>query len=1064
MKIQTIRQRLLHSTIIGGAALMALTAVPALTLLAMPTIASAQDYTSGVLSGAVADADGAPVAGASVTVTSGQGTVRSATTDANGSFRMPALPVGAYEIKIEQSGFSTIVQRASVAPGGASYAFTLTAGSDDASTLEDVVVTAARRVQDFNATDTGLSVDVQDFAGRVPVARSINAVTLFAPGASAPDASIAASSRRNQSLVSLSGTSAAESVYYINGLNVTDQRSFLGYGELPFDFIQNIETKTGGYQAEYGRGTGGIVNIVTRSGTNEWTGGFSAFYTPDKLRANRGTTYSPGGSNSAGSENYNSFAKSELVDYTAYLGGPIWRDHLFFFGVYNVRDQTSEGPIARNFPRSASTGVVTGASTMSQVISSYDDPRWAVKLDFVFNPDHRIEATYINDESTTLSQTRTISAVSGAQTAITEPLHAEAGGITQIYKYTGVFTDWFTLSALYGKLENSYLDYGSPVSLPGIYDQARPGGANWLTSGRHTALLNLAGNDTRETTRVDADFYASFFGEHHIRVGWDKEDLTTTADSAFSGGARYTAYGQADCQEIYDEISPGTTAAATGCVNVLRLANVGTFRAEQTALYIQDSWDVTPDLSFQIGLRNDKYDYMNVDGGSYVTIEDQWAPRLGFNWDPFGNNVDRVYGSLGDYYLPIATNTSIRASSGEDFTDNYFVAERDAAGNLILDGIRPRLGARQVQQFLSPPGAPAPEQIAEQDLKPMYEREMILGYEHQFEEGVFADWRVGARYVHRKLESAIEDTQIGDAVARYCVRTGNTTCVTAAGRTPADGAAFSSLFNYVLINPGDGVRVLVDLQADPRSLNGVANPAFNPVMLDLTAEDLNLPEVNRKYQAMEFTFERPFDGVWGLQGSYTLGESKGNYEGAVKSDIGQTDTSLTQDYDHSANMLGAYGYLPNHHRHTLKAFGSWAPVEGVSLGLSFTAQSGRYFGCIGRVPLSVDPYAPQAGTASGWYCPVGPGGSVVQTPRGSMGKTDWTYQTDLNFNLDLIDSPTKGKLTASVNIQNLFDGDAVTRVVEQGIVPVQNVLSPYYGSPRTYQAPRTIRLGLRYNF
>lgn len=224
MKSTTIRQRLLHSTMIGGAALMALTAFPVVALLA-PTTASAQDYTSGVLSGSVTDESGAPVAGAAVTVTSAQGTVRTTTTGVDGGFRMPALPVGGYEVTIEGSGFDSLTQRASVSPGGASYAFTLAlAGSSSATSLDDVVVTAARRVQAFNATDTGLSIDVQDFSDRVPTGRSINAVTLFAPGASLPDASIGAGSRRNQSLVSLSGTSAAESVYYINGMNVTDQQ------------------------------------------------------------------------------------------------------------------------------------------------------------------------------------------------------------------------------------------------------------------------------------------------------------------------------------------------------------------------------------------------------------------------------------------------------------------------------------------------------------------------------------------------------------------------------------------------------------------------------------------------------------------------------------------------------------------------------------------------------------------------------------------------------------------------------------------------------------------------
>lgn len=214
MTIQTIRERLLASTMIGGVALAAAVALPVASVLVAPTSASAQDYTSGVLTGTVVDASGAPVAGASVSVTSSQGTVRTATSGANGQFRMPALPIGAYQVDISQAGYATQSQQVSVAPGGAAYEFTL--ATEGAASLDDIVVTA-RRVQSFNATDTGLTVDVQEFADRVPAGRSINAITLFAPGASAPDASINAGSRRNQSLVSLSGTSAAESVYYING-------------------------------------------------------------------------------------------------------------------------------------------------------------------------------------------------------------------------------------------------------------------------------------------------------------------------------------------------------------------------------------------------------------------------------------------------------------------------------------------------------------------------------------------------------------------------------------------------------------------------------------------------------------------------------------------------------------------------------------------------------------------------------------------------------------------------------------------------------------------------------
>lgn len=1030
---------------------MALVAAPAVTLMT-PTVAVAQDYTSGVLTGTVSDQNGAPVAGATVRATSGQGVSRAATTDANGTFRIPALAVGAYQVTIDQSGFAALNQRISVQPGSSTYAFTLSADSG-ATNVDDVVVVGARRVQDFNRTDTGLSVNVQEFAERVPTGRSINAVTLFTPGASQPDATIGASSRRNQGLVSLSGTSAAESVYYINGLNVTDQRNFLGYGELPFDFIQTIETKTGGYQAEFGRGTGGVVNIVTRSGTNEWTGGVSAFWSPDSLRASRDMSYQQGGNNQAGVEIYNQYSSSSTKDYTVYGGGPLLRDRLFIFGVYNIRDVETAGPRTRVLSYSAASGVTTPSAERNQVFSSYDDPRWAVKLDLVINPDHRIEATLMNDETTTTSITRTYNASTDAFLRQTDPLYADAGGLTQIYKYTGVFADWFTLSALYGHLESSYLDYGNPVATPGIRDYVAAGGG-YITNGIHAGPYNLAGEDVRETYRVDADFYLNLAGDHHFRIGYDREDLQSSATSAYSGGALYYALDQGDC--------PAGTPV-DGCVEVLTFANDGVFTAQQSAFYVQDSWDILPNLNLQIGLRNDRYDYKNVDGESYIKLNDQWAPRLGFNWDPFDQGVDRVYGSVGDYYLPIATNTSIRASSGEIYTDEYFDATR-VGGALVLNGNIPQLGTRREIYYYSPPGAPDPRSVVEADLEPMYEREYILGYEHTFTDGMFADWRAGVRAIYRNLESTIEDTAIGDAVVRYCVRT-NTAC----GQSGPGDAAFASLFPYVLVNPGSGATVFLDLQGDARTLeNGDPNPDYNPQTVELTAADLSLPAVERTYKALEFTFERPFDGLWGLQGSYTLAESKGNYEGAVKSDIGQTDTSITQDYDHAANQLYSSGYLPNHHRHTLKLFGSYAPTERFSIGASLTAQSGRRYGCIGRVPTSVDPLAPQVGTPSGWFCPLGAGNSTIPTPRGSQGETGWTFQTDLNLKYDILRSENGAGLAASVDVFNLFDNDEPTRVVEQGLIRTSaNVLTaraPFYGMPRSYQAPRTVRFGLRYSF
>jgi hypothetical protein len=1052
------------TTLLAGLAVVAAPAAVFVGASVAPTAAMAQDYTSGILSGTVIDDAGKPIAGATVSVTSAQGVTRTTKTSADGSYRIPALSVGAYSATISAAGFPNLENQAiRVAPGSSSYAFTL---SNQA--VAELVITATRKTQDFSKTDTGLVVDVQDLASRVPLGRSINAAVLLAPGVGVSDPSIAANGvRRNQSAVTLSGTSAAESAYYINGINVTDQRTFLGYADLPFEAIQTVDVKTGGYQAEYGRGTGGVINLVTRSGSNEFHGGVSTYWTPNSLRAKRGEAYAAGGNNSVGQLVLNQYSKADSSEQTIWASGPVVEDHVFFFLLYNARQSKSWGAASFANPTTA-TGTITQTKS--------NDPRWIGKFDFVLNENHKLEATIFSDSSTTDYNPYSFQRSNYTIGAALNNYYQKAGGVNQIYKYTGVFADWFTLSGTYGRIRSDYKDYGPNVERPGILDYGALGGGN-ATTGRQGGPFNLQGVDLRKTYRVDGDFYFKLAGDHHLRVGYDREDLTSTAVSAYSGGALYYAYAQEDCP---------TGASINGCVEVLTFANVGAFKARQTAAYVQDSWELSPNFSVQLGLRADIYNYKNSSGQSYIKIDDQLAPRIGFNWDPTGEGNDRVYGSMGDYYLPIATNTSIRASSGEIYTDAFYQTVRNAAcatsascGTLVIDGNGyPTVGAQiGSTDYLSPPGGPDPRSVTEADLKPMYEREFVLGYEHRFREGMLADWTFGARAVYRQLKSTIEDTAIGDAVSRYCARKSIATC-----NDP-------SVYPYVLINPGDAARVFIDLEGDVSKIGTAANPAYNPQWIDLTADDMKLPKTKRDYKAAEFTFERAFDGKWGVQGSYVLAKSKGNYEGAVKSDVGQTDTSITQDFDHYANTVGSYGYLPNDRRHTFKVFGTYAPIERLTIGANFTAQSGRPYGCIGYLPQSIDPLAPNSGTPSAWYCPQGTAkgtaGSLagqlaalgqsntsynsILTPRGSVGRTDWTYQVDLSLSYAIMNSETKGNLVAVLDIFNLLDADTVTRVVEQGEVRtsatgVKGVRNPYYGMARTYQSPRTVRFGLRYAF
>jgi hypothetical protein len=375
----------------------------------------------------------------------------------------------------------------------------------------------------------------------------------------------------------------------------------------------------------------------------------------------------------------------------------------------------------------------------------------------------------------------------------------------------------------------------------------------------------------------------------------------------------------------------------------------------------------------------------------------------------------------------------------------------------------------------------------------MYEREMIFGYEHTFNSDLLEGWTFGLRYINRKLKTTIEDVAIGDAVARWCTRT-STSCVVIDGAntfTPADGPDFSGYFPYVLMNPGSAASVFIDKDGRRRD-----DPAYSPQWINLTADDLQLPKAKRTYEAIEFTFARPFDGTWGVMGSYVWANSIGNYEGAVKSDIGQTDTSITQDFDHSVNMTGSFGALPNMHRHTFKAYGTYSPLEGLLFGSNLTVQSGRSYGCLGYAN-GVDVFAPNSGTPSTWYCPgttinhfglpgvstsiknqlIATGVSSLLAPntyapvlvgRGKAGTTPWTFQLDMSMAYTYA-TDEYGAYTFSLDVFNIFDNDTTTRVVEQGEVrtsagSAKGIPAPYYGMPRTYQTPRSVRMGIRFAF
>lgn len=1054
MKTQTMKQRLLRSTMIGGSALMALVAVPAISLLT-PTAAAAQSLTQGAVSGVVANQGGTPIAGASVTLrNTNQGFTRSFMTDGSGAFRAVALPSGNYEVVVNASGYNSLIDSVTVNPGG-TVGLTLTMGadSDNATTIDEVVVVGVRQaVSEFDATTTGLTVNVEDLARTVPLARDANSVALLAPGVTASDGAFG-------NLPTIGGSSAGENTYFINGLNITKFRDFTGSSIVPFEFYQTLETKTGGYSSEFGRGTGGVLNGTTKSGGNEWEFGITGYWQPDSLRDDSPDTYLA----------WNHFDENSSWDVIVDVGGPIIRDRLFIFGLYNWRDRE-----AWNVGSSGSATRVTS-----------DDPFYGAKLDFLVTDDHRLEFTWFSDEQSQETRNFTVNAAGDIVSEGT-PSTFEFGGTNWIGRYTGVWTDWLTTSLAYGVNEYNEYNYSPGDNCPVITDQL----SGFPRRGCWGVVQPSVNEDKRTILRADVDIYASFLGEHHFRLGIDQEKLEAYQQLDYSGaGLSYCRPGGpistvATCtgdvtgglwyryQGVTGRVvNPLTNAiinpGAPTQVRIRAYDNDGGWESQQNAYYLQDSWEVTDRLTLNIGLRNEGFENSNIAGVTFIDLQDQWAPRLGFTYDVFGDRDSKLFGFYGRYFLPVAVNTNQRLAGAEFFTQDVWSLDRTtcAAGiDANCDGINDNDSTPILGTFLSGDnfaGGDVKTTAATVDaqIDPMYVDEFILGYEQRIFNG---DWTFGLKGTYRELGTAIDDVAIDAAVLNYCSSAADLTYTECY-------SVWYGFHQYVLTNPGEDMTITLDGGDLSRATGGRITADRE---LTFTAAELGYPTPNRTYKAVEISLDHPFDGVWGGRFSYVWSENQGNYEGALKSDNGQTDPGLSQDFDQPGLTDNAFGYLPNHRAHTFKAFGSWQVTENLNVGANVIIQSPRKFGCIGFHPT--DAFARAYGAAS-WFCDPVENNSTADsrpTPRGSMFEGEWLKNVDLTFSYnlgDMFNLPGDG-LTLRADIFNVFDFDSAQDFNEFGDLARDTAtstlfsLDPNYGDPTAYQAPRFVRFSVAYRF
>ncbi|MCC4604118.1 TonB-dependent receptor [Xanthomonas campestris] len=856
--------------------------------LCVSTAALAQSNTAGSIFGQAEP-------GASIQIQNlDTGFTRTISASKDGNYRFSALPTGTYTVISEGSGGDRVVRDGITVNVGTGTSVNFVASN--ASTLDTIQVRAGSiNPIDVSSVESTTILTSEQIA-KLPVPRDITSVALLAPGTVKGDSAFG-------NLASFGGASVAENAYYVNGFNVTNSFKGLNFANIPFEAIGEFQLKTGGYGAEFGRSTGGVLNIITKRGTNEFHAGGNVFWEPRSLREAKPDLVYPDGRRV---EDNSKDLGWEAIG-SVWASGALIKDKLFAYALLQYGEEKDD-----QYPESLDG--ITGDRNYQDKTTK---PMWLVKLDWNINDSNLLALTAFSDRRDTDSNYYLTDFGTDASPSVTPRRGAfagidktEQGGSFYSLNYKGYLTDTFTLSALAGHGEFKRINYGTsaaglqqrytgnvggPVSgCPWIVD-ARPSvvsGQNSQINGCWfvSTLGRVDAKDTRDQYRIDAEWQ---LGDHLIRGGVDIDNFETIDGTSYSGGeqwryGRYTPFG-------------GTAADRTEDIVRRRVFQSGaTVEVKQRAFYIEDTWSITDNFNAYLGLRWDSFDNRNGEGDSFVKIDNQFAPRIGFSWDVNGDSSLKIFGNAGRYALPLTANVAIRGASASLFSEEHYRYTGVDPVTGAPTGITriPNVTSGEDTRYLNNEFGVGKDArtIASTNLEPMYQDEYILGFETQLTEGFSG----GMRAIWRDLKTAIDDTCDYRPIFQWAEENGYQV------NDANPGFPYCRLYN-----PGKDSIFVMDVDGDG---------TFETIPV---AANVLGPRAQRTYKAIELFAEGQLSDKFFLQGSYTWSKNKGNTEGGVKSDIGQSDTGTTQDFDYPELAEGAKGYLPNDRRHTLKLFGNY---------------------------------------------------------------------------------------------------------------------------------------------